>query len=65
MFSDEAILLEIDGKKYAFLNLCTFRDIDNKTLESNFGLIDIIKTKSVYEIKDEKKYMLAKIKYGI
>ena len=65
MLSDSAVVVERNKKKYALVGLCVFNDISSEILESNFGLIDIHKSRTVYEITDEKKYMLAKIKYGI
>ena len=69
VYRNEALIVEKDGRKYALLPLCTFNDIptkdrDNQILEQ-FGLRDLICSKSLYEIVDEKKMMLAKIKYEI
>jgi hypothetical protein len=67
--SDEILVIEANGKKYAALSLVMFSDIPIEKrieiVESHFGLKDIHKTKSLYEIVDEKKLLLAKIKYGI
>jgi hypothetical protein len=69
IFSNEAIFVEKNGKKYALLPLCIFHDIASKSkdtaLVEQFGLKDICCSKSLYEIVDEKKLILAKIKYGI
>jgi hypothetical protein len=69
MHRNEAVIVEKDGRKYAFLPLTIFNDMpikdrDEKILEQ-FGLKDLICSKSLYEIVDEKKLMLAKIKYEI
>lgn len=65
----EAIVLENNGKKYAFLPLCIFHDLSLETRDSDiynqFGLVNFYETKSMYEIIDEKKFMLAKIKYDL
>ena len=66
---NEMIIVEKNGKKYALLPLTMFHDMQvaNRDLEimKQFGLRDTICSKSLYEITDEKKLMLAKIKYGI
>ena len=67
--SEEILILESNGKKYAAVSLIMFHDIPlesrHETVLKNFGLKDIYRAKSLYEIVDEKKMMLAKIKYGI
>jgi len=67
--SQEILIIEANGKKYAAVGLITFHDIPienrNETILNNFGLKDIYRSASLYEIVDEKKMMLAKIKYGI
>lgn len=69
-----AVEVTIDGKNYAFLPICVFDDIPvgieakefkYEAIETKFGLRDMFASKTVYEITDMKKYMLAKIKYGI
>jgi hypothetical protein len=69
MHRNEAVIVEKDGRKYAFLPLCTFNDIPtndrDKQILEQFGLKDLICSKSLYEIVDEKKLMMAKIKYEI
>lgn len=69
IFSNEAIFIEQNGKKYALLPLCIFHDIPSKNrdtaLVDQFGLKDMCCSKSLYEIVDEKKLILANIKYGI
>lgn len=66
---NEIITFEKNGKTYALLPLTMFHDLPvvNRDLEilKQFGLRDTICSKSLYEITDEKKLMLAKIKYGI
>lgn len=66
---EEADVLEKNGKKYALLPLCIFHDIPIEsrdfTVINQFGLIDTYESKSLYEITDEKKFMLAKIKYNV
>jgi hypothetical protein len=66
---NEMIIVEKNGKTYALLPLTIFHDmpVANRDLEirKQFGLRDIVCSKSLYEITDEKKLMLAKIKYGI
>ena len=69
IFSNEAIFVEKNGKKYALLPLCIFHDMPSKdryaAILNQFGLIDACCSKSLYEIVDEKKLILANIKYGI
>ena len=69
IFSNEAIFVETNGKKYALLPLCIFHDIPTENrytaLVEQFGLKDACCSKSLYEIVDEKKLILANIKYGI
>jgi hypothetical protein len=69
IYSNEAIIIEKNEKKYALLPLCLFHDIEtidrNTTLMNQFGLKDMTCSKSLYEIVDEKKLILANIKYGI
>lgn len=69
----KAVEVTIDGKEYAILPLCSFPDIksgvDYKSksdaVEDKFGLTDLFSARSLYEITNKRKYMLAKIKYGI
>jgi hypothetical protein len=69
MYSKEAVIVEKNGKKYAFLPLTIFHDMPetdrDKQILEQFGLRDLICSKSVYEIVDEKKLMMARIKYEI
>jgi hypothetical protein len=66
---EEAIILEKNNRKYALLPLCIFHDMPTRDRHSDitkqFGIVDIYETKSVYEIIDESKFMLAKIKYNV
>ena len=66
---EEAVILEKNGKKYALLPLCIFHDLPTRDrhldIKKQFGLVDIHETKTVYEIVDESKFMLAKIKYNV
>lgn len=65
----EALFVEHKGKKYIILPLCLFHDISTETRNSvimkQFGLKDICTTRSLYEITDERKLMLLKIKYNV
>ena len=60
-----------NGKRYVFIPLCTFHgDPDNSVqsasdTESRYGLKDAYNTHNMYEITDEKKWFLAKIKLGL
>jgi len=69
---DEAIEITIGEKQYTMLPLCTFDDVKSEVhafkfekIENSFGLRELHNTRELYEIVDQKKYMLAKIKYGI
>jgi len=67
--SNEGIFIEKNGKKYVLLPLCIFHDIPSKdryeAILNQFGLKDAHSSKTLYEIVDEKKLILANIKYGI
>jgi hypothetical protein len=69
VYSNDAIFVEKGGKTYALLPLTIFHDMPSKNRETEllkqFGLKDACCSKSLYEITDEKKFILAKIKYGI
>ncbi len=69
MYRNEAVIVEKDGRKYALLPLTIFHDMPimdkDKQILEQFGLRDLICSKSLYEIVDEKKLMMAKIKYEI
>ena len=61
--------VEVDGKQYALIPLCTFHDIPcvdrHDVVLNQFGLKDKFIAFSLYEISDPQKLMMAKIKYGI
>lgn len=67
--SDQITIAEIQGKKYALVSLCTFHDINSiersETIKKLYGLKDMYKTVSLYEIEDERKLVFMKLKYSI
>lgn len=68
-YFDESVVFEKNGEKFALLPLCIFHDIPSEergsVIKNQFGVADIYKTKSLYRIVDEKKFMLLKIKYNV
>lgn len=66
---EEPMIVESNGKKYIGVHLTMFHDLPTEskyeTLLNNFGLKEVYVSKKFYEIVDEKKFMLTKIKYGI
>jgi len=64
----DSIEIIVNGKHYALLPLCSFHDLPTEfrhnQIECIYGLKDIFASKNVYEVVDDKKYMLCKIKYG-
>lgn len=60
-----------NGKTYVFVPLCTFHEDPDNTVqstqdtESRYGLKDNYRTHTMYEITDEQKWFLAKIKLGL
>jgi hypothetical protein len=70
MNPEESIETTSEGKNYVLLRICFFRNHSNEPLTNDevremYGLKDALQTRTVFEIEDESKYMLAKIKYGI
>lgn len=62
---DNVLIHEANGTKFLFVPLTMFHDLTASERLSQLGIIDNLTTKSVYKVVDEKKFMLAKIKYGI
>ena len=69
----KAMEVKINKTTYVFVPICTFDDLPieesgvhrSSIIENSFGLRDLFSTRDVYEVVDRKKFMLAKIKYGI
>lgn len=59
----------LQGKPFALVPLCMFHDmpIEDRTrmIKEQFGLIDHYCSYDLFEITDQKKLMMLKLKYGI
>jgi hypothetical protein len=64
---NQIIEITVEGKNYALVPLCTFHDLPTEDRDKNvveqFGLKEAYKTLSLFEIVDERKMMMAKLKY--